>query len=318
LLYSLPALDGRSTPLLALRETSVARATPAIQHIPSPSPRRRLLGAFRLLHPFPTLMNTLATTLFASLAAGGWPGWGVGLRLAGTMLAAQSAIGIANDYADRALDRATKPHKPLAAGLVTPGAALALLALALLSAALGAASFGPASLAIVAAAVAIGLAYDLALKRGAFSWLPYLAAIPLEPLWVWTALGRFTPRLLWLYPLGAALLLALHLANALADLSGDTADGVSGLVQRLGRRRAERLLWLAAVLPAGLALLLGLALPYRWSRFWPGLALSLLPTLLAYVLVRRRPAPESAFRTVFGLLIGSTLLLAVAWLAAAV
>src|SRR5439155_5454666 len=59
LLYSLPALDGRSTPLLALRETSVARATPAIQHIPSPSPRRRLLGAFRLLHPFPTLLNTL-------------------------------------------------------------------------------------------------------------------------------------------------------------------------------------------------------------------------------------------------------------------
>src|SRR5439155_16944893 len=110
------------------RRGSAARAPPSARPIPPPAPRRRILGAFRLLHPFPTLMNTLATTLFASLAAGGWPGWGVGLRLAGTMLAAQSAIGIANDYADRALDRATKPHKPLAAGLVTPRAALAPLA----------------------------------------------------------------------------------------------------------------------------------------------------------------------------------------------
>src|SRR2546423_1410638 len=107
-------------PMTRLTETSVARATPSARHVPPPTPRRRLLGAFRLLHPFPTLMNALATTLFASLAAGGWPGWGVGLRLAGTMLAAQSAIGIANDYADRALDRATKPHKPLAAGLGSP------------------------------------------------------------------------------------------------------------------------------------------------------------------------------------------------------
>ena len=47
-------------------------------------------------------------------------------------------------------------------------------------------------------------------------------------------------------------------------------------------------------------------------------AAAITSTLLAFVLARRRPARESAFRTVFGLLIGSTLLLAVAWLAAAV
>lgn len=279
---------------------------------------RWLYGLFRLLHPFPTAMNVAATLLFAALAWGGWPGWGAALRLAAGMLAAQGAIGAANDYADRDLDRAAKPHKPLVAGWVSPRAALAVLA-ALLAVALGmAASFGPASLGLVGAALAVGLLYDVRLKRTALSWLPYLVAIPLEPLWVWAALGRFTPRLLWLYPLGAAPLLALHLANALADDTGDAARGVAGLVQRLGRRRAAALLWVAALLPAALALGLGLALPYRWRWFWPGLAVSLAATLAGWLVARRHPGREDAYRTVFGLLIVGTIALAAAWLAAAV
>jgi len=41
------------------------------------------------------------------------------------------------------------------------------------------------------AGMACGLAYDLGLKRTRFSVVPYLIALPLLPLWVWTALGRF-------------------------------------------------------------------------------------------------------------------------------
>lgn len=277
---------------------------------------RRLYGLFRLLHPFPTAMNVVATLLFAALARGGWPGWGAALRLAAGMCAAQGAIGAANDYADRDLDRDAKPHKPLVAGWVSPRMALVALA-ALLAVALGlAATFGPASLALMGAALAVALLYDFRLKRTALSWLPYLVAIPLEPLWVWTALGRFTPRLLWLYPLGAAPLLALHLANALADASDDAARGVGGIVQRLGRRRAAALLWVAALLPAAVGLLLGLALPYRWRWFWPGLAVSLATTLAGWLVVRLRRGQEDAYRTVFGLLIVGTIALAVGWLAA--
>ena len=262
-------------------------------------------------------MNALATTLFAALASGGAPGWSAGGRLAVTIFASQAAIGIANDWADRELDRVTKPCKPLVAGLIGPRSALALLALALLVAGLGAASFGPGSLLFVAAGTGLGLAYDLRLKRTTLSWLPYLLAIPLEPLWVWAALGHFTPRLLWLYPLSAPALLALHLANALADLAGDAEAGVGGLVQRLGRRRAEAMLWIAALLPGALAAGLGLVLPYRWGPFWAGLALSLLPTVAALLLVRGRPNEEAVFRQVFGLLIVSTIVLAVGWLNAA-
>jgi len=271
----------------------------------------------RLTHPFPTLMNMLATLLFAALALGTSPGWRVAVPLALAIGGSQAAIGIANDLADRALDRATKRSKPLAAGRVTLREAWVLLGVALVTATLGAARFGPLSLGLVALGTGLGLAYDLRLKRTALSWLPYLLAIPLEPIWVWVALGRFTPRLLWLYPIGGALLLALHLANALADWRGDSAAGVNGLAQRLGRRRSQTILRVAALLPAGLATALGLALPYRWERFGPGLALALLPIGASLMLVHRRPDDDATYRTVFGLLLASTIALAVAWLAGA-
>ena len=201
-------------------EVSAGRAEPAFG--------RRLAGGLRLLHPFPSTMNAVATLVFAALTLGAPPGTRTAALLTGAIFASQAAIGSANDWADRDLDRAMKPGKPLAAGLVAPWCALTMLGAALVIAALCAAQFGLASLLLVAAGTGLGLAYNLWLKRTPASWLPYLLAIPLEPIWVWTALGRFTPRLLWLYPLGATLLLALHLANALADLSGDTAAGSAG------------------------------------------------------------------------------------------
>ncbi len=277
---------------------------------------RQLGGVLRLLHPFPSLLNAAAVLLFAVLALGRPPDAALAARLALTMLAAQCAIGIANDLADRALDGATKAVKPLASGVVNPALACGLLGAALLGAALGAASFGPASLATVALGTGLGLAYDLRLKRTALSWLPYLLALPLAPIWVWVALDRFGPRLLWLYPLGASLFLALHLANALADYAGDTAAGVRGIAQRLGRQRAIAILWSAATLPLLLASALGLALPYRWERLGPALALTLLTILLAAALTRRHPGQEAPYRTAFGLLMVSTVILALGWLGA--
>ncbi len=278
--------------------------------------RRQLGGALRLLHPFPSLLNAAAVLLFAALALGHRPGAALGARLALTMLAAQCAIGIANDLADRALDRATKAGKPLASGTISPTIAGGLLGAALLGAALGAASFGLASLATVALGTGLGLAYDLRLKRTALSWLPYLLALPLAPIWVWVALDRFGPRLLWLYPLGASLFLALHLANALSDYAGDTTAGIRGIAQRLGRDRAIATLWIAATLPLLLASALGLALPYRWERLIPALALTLLTILLAAALTRRQPSQEAPYRAAFGLLMVGTIILAMGWLGA--
>jgi 4-hydroxybenzoate polyprenyltransferase len=303
----------------------MGRAMPQATEIEGASPAeassgvsfgRHIGGTLRLLHPFPSLVNAAAVLLFATLALGHTPAAALGTRLALTMLVAQFAIGITNDLADRDLDRATKSGKPLASGAVSPIVAGILLGVALLGAALGAASFGPASLATVALGTGLGLAYDLRLKRTALSWLPYLLALPLAPIWVWVALDRFGPRLLWLYPLGASLFLALHLANALADYTGDTAAGVRGLAQRLGREPAIRVLWCAAILPLALASALGLVLPYRWERLGPALALALLTILIAAALTRRQPRQEAPYRAVFGLLMVSTIILAVGWLGA--
>ena len=277
---------------------------------------RRLGGALRLLHPFPSLLNAATVLLFAALALGHAPDPALGARLALTMLAAQFAIGIANDLADRALDHATKAGKPLASGMVGPIVAGVLLTVALLGAALGAASFGPASLGVVALGTGLGLAYDLRLKRTVLSWLPYLLALPLAPIWVWVALDRFGPRLLWLYPLGASLFLALHLANALSDYAGDMAAGIRGIAQHLGRPRAIATLWIAATLPLVLASALGLVLPYRWERLGPALALTLLIIMLAAAFTRLQPHQEGAYRVAFGLLMVSTIILAVGWLGA--
>lgn len=279
---------------------------------------QRLGGVLRLLHPFPSLMNAVAVLLFAIIALGQPPDWTRTARLVLTMLAAQAAIGIANDLADLELDRDTKRQKPLISGLISATVARGLLLLALLLAASGAATFGLASFTLVVLGTGIGIAYDFLLKRTALSWLPYLLALPLAPIWVWTALDRFTPLLFWLYPLGATLFLALHLANALADFSGDTAAGVRGIVQRLGRRRAIGLLWGAALLPMALATGLGLLLPYRWERFGPTLALALLPLLGSAAITRRYPEQDAPFRTVFGLLICSTIILGAGWLGAAI
>jgi 4-hydroxybenzoate polyprenyltransferase len=276
---------------------------------------RRILHALRLLHPFPTLLNVVAVVLLTLVAADGQPEIGVVARLTATMLAVQSAIGVVNDWADRDLDATAKPWKPIPAGVVSAGVAGRLGALTTaLALALGA-TLGPAAWLLSTAGLGAGLAYDLWLKRTPFSGLTYAVALPLVPLWVWTALGRFTPALLWVWPIGALLGGALHLANALPDLEADAAAGVRGLAQRLGRRRALAGAWggyLAAVLGAAA---LGLPLGLDRRVLLPGAAGALALLGAAVVAHLRRPGP-AALQTGWSLLAPGAALLAVAWLAA--
>lgn len=276
---------------------------------------RRALHALRLLHPFPTLLNAVAVVLLALVAADGRPALGATLRLAATMLAVQSAIGIVNDCVDRELDAATKPWKPIPAGVVGRRAAWGLGAAAIALALLLGATLGPAAWLLSTAGLGAGLAYDLRLKRTPLSGLTYAVALPLVPLWVWTALGRFTPALLWVWPVGALLGGALHLANALPDLEADAASGVHGLAQRLGRRRALTGAWggylLAVLLAAGLGLLLG---HERWLLLL-GAAAALALLGAAVTAFAHRPGPVG-LRLGWSLLAPGAALLAVTWLAA--
>lgn len=275
-----------------------------------------MLRALRLVHPFPTALNAVAAVLLALVAARGSPGVSVLLRLAATMLAVQSTVGIVNDVVDRDLDAVTKPWKPVPAGAVSVRAARRLAALtAAMALALGA-GFGPAAWALSTAGMAVGLAYDLRLKRTAASGLTYAVALPLVPLWVWTAVDRFTPALVWVWPIGLLLGGALQVANALPDLEGDAAGGVHGTAQWLGRRSALTVAWggylLALLGAAALGLLLG---HDRRLLLLLGIAPALLLLGVAVGAYARRPG-AAALQLGWSLLAPGAGILAVVWLAA--
>ena len=277
--------------------------------------RGRWRRAVRLTHLFPTALNAVAAVLLALVAARGSPGIGVLLRLAATMFAAQSAIGIVNDIVDRHLDARTKPWKPIPAGAVSLATARRLGAVAILAALALGATFGPAAWALSTAGMGMGLAYDLRLKRTPFSGLTYAVALPLAPFWVWTAVGRFTPSLFWVWPIGLILGGALQIANALPDLEGDAAGGVRGTAQRLGRRGALAVAWGGYLLALVCALALGLALGHDRHLLLAGIVVALTPLALAVLAYAHRPGAR-ALQFGWSVLAPGAGVLAVAWLAA--
>jgi 4-hydroxybenzoate polyprenyltransferase len=295
---------------------AIARSDSVAQGMaPRPSKIAALVRAARVVHPFPTLLNVAATAGLSCVAVRGAPDVPTLARMLLVMLCAQCAIGVTNDYFDRDLDAATKPWKPVAAGLVSAPAAVAL-ALAFLAAAVAlAATLGAGGFTLAMVGMACGLAYDVRLKRTFFSAVPYMIAIPVLPLWVWLTLGSWQPVLWWLLPLGALIGLALHLANTLPDLAGDAAHGVMGLAHRLGRRRSTLLTWAAFASALALSGVPAALVRYDLRFYLPGLVAgcAALGANLALYAVRR---DQVALRSGFGALSLASAVLAVGWLAA--
>lgn len=260
-------------------------------------------------------MNVLTVGGLGLIATGRRQPTGSILHLMLAMLAIQASIGIVNDLADVDLDASSKPAKPLVNGALSIGAARALAALCLGAALALSAGFGPAAWLLAMLGLACGLAYDLGVKRSALSVLPYLIALPLLPLWVWVALGRFHPLLLALIPLGCLIGLSLHLANSLTDFESDALGGSRGLVQRLGKRTALVLCWSAFATPL---LLIAASLPlvhYRLAFVLAGLALATLTLLLSILLYAWRRSAAS-LRAGWALLAAGSAALALGWLGA--
>jgi 4-hydroxybenzoate polyprenyltransferase len=225
--------------------------------------RARARGYWLLLHPLPVAMIMVAMLAFALVAAHGRPAPSALVWLLLSVFFSQAAIASLNDFCDRRLDAASKPWKPVPAGLVSPQAALTIAVVSTPLALLCVLPLGAAALLWAAVHTAGGLAYDLWLKGSAWSAAPFAAAFPALPIWAWSAVAPFEPRLLEAYLIGAPLVVGLHLADTWPDLEGDRAYGVRGLAHRLGREWTRRLLWAAfgaaALLTGGLAMLPGRA-----------------------------------------------------------
>ena len=197
---------------------------------------RRLGGAIRLTHPFPSLLDGLATAAFALLAGGDAP---TALRLGVAMTCLQASIGILNDVIDAPHDAGHKPGKPIPAGLVARSAARVGAVGAAVIGLLLAAPSGWATLALAGVILAIGYGYDRFAKGTAWSWLPFALGVPLLPVFGWLgAAGTVPATFAILLPTAVVAGAALAIANARADAERDAATGVESVATALGPERA--------------------------------------------------------------------------------
>lgn len=192
----------------------------------------------RASHAGPTVAVTVLTALLAlalDLPAGR------ALLVTAAVFTGQLTIGWSNDLVDAARDRSVdRADKPVARGEVSE---------ALVRKAIGVAGLGCVTLSLACGwrsglvhlvwGVGAGWAYNLGLKRTAWSALPYAVAFGVLPAVVSLAgPGRVWPPA-WMMATGALLGVGAHLLNALPDLADDARTGVHGLPQRLGARRVR-------------------------------------------------------------------------------
>jgi 4-hydroxybenzoate polyprenyltransferase len=275
--------------------------------------RRTVRGYLLLPHLTPVLVVELATVAFAIIAWDGLPPAHLLGPLLLAMLGGQLAIGAINELVDLPFDTVGKPGKPLPSGDVSIRGARVMVVIGLIMMVAFGWRFGTLPFALLAAGTGLGIAYDLWFKRTFWSWLPYLLALPLLPIWVFAALGRPEPKLLLLYPLGALTTVGVHLAQVLPDVAIDRAAGLPTASSHLGQRRAFVIAWLTTLSAPALAWLaawrLGIDGPYVAIELAAALALLLLAGNVILI-AANRPVGITAC---FPLVALSTLGCALAW-----
>jgi geranylgeranylglycerol-phosphate geranylgeranyltransferase len=207
-----------------------------------PGPPALLRGLFFIIHPFPALMNALAGAVFYLMVAHAVRPLSVASMFFSVLLI-HASIGSMNDVCDVVLDTETKPDKPIVRGDISPRGALLVSGLAAIAGALLSLSFNGATLCVALAVLAAGMAYNFWAKGTAWSWVPYGVFIPALPVWAFVAAGAFMPVVLFSFPLGALMSLALNVANTVPDLEGDRQCGLQGIAHRLGLRRSLLVVW---------------------------------------------------------------------------
>lgn len=282
---------------------------------------QRLRGLLLLTHPLPSLMYVVATLALAFIAAASHRAVPSGFALARVAIAiacAEASIGALNDFRDRALD-AARLDKPISRGWVTPRGAQILAVTSGAIALILFVSLGPVALALGVPILGLGYAYDLGLKGTPASAVLFALYFPLFPLLAWAVFGHWQPFLPWVVPLGAALGLALNVANALPDLEDDAAAGIRGLPHLLGWRARRLVAWGTPPLVLGAMVVLAATglVPARPAGLIVAAFGALLPSLAAPLLYRLRPVPRT-LRTSFLLQGAGVILLGGGWLAAVV
>lgn len=275
--------------------------------------QRTVKGYLLLPHLVPVLFVEFATFGFAVLAWDGLPPPFTMARLLLAMLGGQLAIGAINEIVDLPDDMVGKPAKPLVSGAVSVRGAWAVVIVGLAMMTGFGLSFGVASFGLLALGTGLGIAYDLWLKRTSWSWAPYFLALPLLPIWVFVSVGRWEPRLLLLYPLGALATIGIHFAQALPDVEIDRETGLSTPTSRMGVKRTFALAWLAALSAPLLAWFSAtlIGVESASNSFWVATTLTLMLAIANVALVAIHP--RSGLTACFPLIALCTLASALSW-----
>ncbi len=222
-----------------------------------PTWRQVAHGYLVLPHAVPIVVVMAATAAFALIAARGWPGTGPMSWLLLAMFGGQLAVGAVNEIVDADLDAQTKPSKPIPAGLVSRRGAWIVTIAGLITMTLASLTISVPVFLVCALGTGVGIAYSVWFKRTIWAWIPYLIALPLLPIWVWLALSEVDPGLYAIYPIGAAAVIAVQVAQSIPDVESDARGNVRTLAVALGPQNARLVCWgalvLAAVLAAALA-----------------------------------------------------------------
>jgi 4-hydroxybenzoate polyprenyltransferase len=292
-----------------------AEGTPIVAPDPAnaSSWKRSVRGYLLLPHLVPVIVVELATAAFAVAAWSGVPPPSLLGPLLLAMLGGQLAIGAMNELVDLPSDTIAKPEKPLVSGAVSlRGARLVVVAGLAMMTGFGL-LFGAVPFALLVLGTGLGLAYDLWLKRSPWSWLPYLLALPLLPIWVFAALGRPEPRLLLLYPLGALATVGVHFSQALPDVDADRMAGLQTATSRLGTERVFAAAWIATLSAPLLAWIAARATRPDDGLTVVAFAAGLTVLLLLLSLMLLRVSRRLGIAACFPLVALSTLTNALAW-----
>ena len=175
-----------------------------------------------------------------------------------SILLTQVAIAFHNNWCDRDLDAVTKPWRLIPRGALAPRTAHRIAWLLFAAGVAVSLPLGPFAVIAIMLGTACGFGYDAGLKRTVWSFVPYTVALPTLPVAAFIAAGRTDALLAVAYLVGAPLVIAIHLADALPDVARDRAFGLTTLAVRLGVRGTRIICWLGVVSGGGLAL-----------AFWP-------------------------------------------------
>ncbi len=193
-----------------------------------------------------------AALIFVWVASSGAPPRSTGLFVA-SLLLTQVAIAFHNNWCDRDLDAATKPWRLIPRGALAARTAHRIAWLLFATGLVVALPLGPVAWGAVAAGTASGFVYNAWLKRSIWSFVPFCVALPTLPVAAFIVAGREDALLAAAYVVGAPLVIAIHLADALPDIPRDRAFGLTTLAVRLVVRRAYLVCWAGVALAAVLA-----------------------------------------------------------------